>query len=220
MLTAENIAFSYGGAPVLRSFSLSAAPGECVVIAGANGCGKSTALSILAGILRPASGTLQRDGSVGYVPQRPALLEDLSAAGNLRFFAGLGGKKPPAAPVMGVQAFLKKRVSRLSGGMKKRLSIACALAQEPWVLLLDEPCEALDAPGRAELQALLQYLKSVGLTVIYVGHDVEEFSDLYDRLVFLRDGLSRSFERAELSGGGSREDQTSRLSRAFAQLFR
>ena len=219
-LEAREICFSYGKERVLDGFSLTARPGECVVIAGANGCGKSTALAVLAGILKPDSGEVIPGGTVGYVPQKGGLMEDMTAKANLRFFSALAEKSVPAQLPMGVEGFLDKRVSKLSGGMKKRLSIACALVSEPDILLFDEPCEALDEPGRRYLRELIEHLKYMGKSIIYVGHDPEEFADFYDRLLLIKEGRGTAYLRSQLSGIGSREVQLSNLQRSYAQLFK
>jgi len=220
MLSLQDIYFSYHGQPVLNGLSLDAAAGECLVLAGPNGCGKSTALALMAGVLKPQKGSVTLCDRVGYVPQKGGLMEDMRVIDNLRFFAQLAGSKLPPVQPLGVDAHLKKRVSRLSGGMKKRVSIACALASQPRLLLLDEPCEALDAPGRAELAGLIGYLKSCGMAIVYVGHDAEEFAPFFDRLAFIRGGSAQVYTRARLTGGeGSAEEQLFRLQQSFNKLF-
>lgn len=220
MLKVSDICFSYRGNKVLDGFGLELKCGECVVIAGANGCGKSTALALIAGILRPDSGTVEVGGSIGYVPQKTGLMEDMTSADNLRFFCALAGKPMPETPPFGVAEFYKKRVGKLSGGMKKRLSIACALAAQPDILLLDEPCEALDAGARSELVWLLASLKAAGKSILYVAHDPDEFFPIFDRLVVIKSGRAEVYQRGELLGTGSSEEQFSQLQRKFALLYK
>ena len=199
----------------MRGLTLTAAPGECVVLAGPNGSGKSTALSVLAGVLRPGSGTVRVDGPVGYAPQGTGLFEDMTVEDNLAFFARLAGCKVPGALPFGVERYGRRRVSRLSVGMKKQVSIACALLGDPMAVLLDEPCAALDMEYREELAALIGGLKERGRAVVYVGHEPMEFASFYDKLVFFG-GEWACYSRTELSGEPAED---SRLCDNFGKLF-
>lgn len=216
MIELNNISFSYGKRSILKNLSFSAGAGECVVLAGPNGSGKSTALSVAAGVLRPVSGTVSVRGTVGFAPQGTALFEDMTVKDNLCFFAGLRKCGVPETLPFGVERYLNTRVSRLSGGMKKQVSITCALLGDPEVLLLDEPCESLDVEFREELARIIAGAKARGGTVVYVGHEPLEFAGFYDRLVFFG-GERREYTRAQLSGDPA-EDL--RLCEAFATLFR
>lgn len=215
MISVQNVSFSYGKRCVLEELSFTAGAGECVVFAGHNGAGKSTALSLIAGALDPSGGTVTVRGKTGLVPQGSALFEDMTVGDNLSFFAGLARCAVPEELPFGVQRHKKIRVSRLSGGMKKQVSIACALLGEPEILLLDEPCAGLDVVYRAELVDLIQTLKRDGRTVIYVSHEPMEFADFYDRLVFFGDRIT-CFEREELSGEPA---DNGALCARFSKLF-
>lgn len=192
---AEHISQSYGHRRILADISLHASSGECIGIAGRNGCGKSTLLSILAGVRKPQEGTIsccgyqlvpgkdaaaRRDhvtfGSfIGYVPQTNPLLPDLSARDNLKLWAGGTFKEDsPAIKALELTDFLDRRTEKLSGGMKRRLAIACALVNHPPVLILDEPASALDLYHR---DAIFRYLRDYleeGSIVIIATHDPEE----------------------------------------------
>lgn len=198
MTEINKLCFSYGKRKILNGLSFTAECGECVIFAGANGSGKSTALSLIAGVLRPDSGTVYTDGTIGYAPQGTALFEDMTARDNLRFFAGLAHCKLPDELPFGVQDYLDMRVSKMSGGMKRQLSIACALLGEPQLILLDEPCSGLDIEYRDELSDLICKLKSQGKTVIYAGHEPMDFFSFCDKLIFFGDMCQ--YTRAELSG--------------------
>lgn len=190
MLTLNGVSFSYGKKKIIEELSFTAAPGECVVLAGPNGSGKSTALSVIAGVLAPSSGTVTADGKLGYVPQGTALLEDATVRENLKFFASVSHGKIPEKLPFSVEKYLKKKVSRLSGGMKKQVSIACAMLGDPDIILLDEPCAALDVTFRDEMIKLVCSWKAEGKTIVYVGHDPLEFYPFYDKLVL--PGISRT----------------------------
>ncbi len=195
MIELKDVSFSYGRRKILNNLCVSVRAGECVVLAGPNGSGKSTALSIMAGVLRPDAGTVRVSDAVGYAPQGTALFEDMTVRDNLHFFAGLKKCSVPAELPFGVERYLGTRVSKLSGGMKKQVSIACALLGDPQVLLLDEPCEALDVEFRDELAQIILDRKQQGCAIAYVGHESQEFYRFYDRVVFLG---SREYSRQEL----------------------
>ena len=167
----QGIKKSYGRARILKDISFTAEPGECVGIAGGNGCGKTTLLSVLAGALKADGGSIRFDGkeavghpkvfadSAAYVPQENPLIEELTVRDNFRlWYRGGHGSleaamKSDAAVMLGVDAMAKKQAGKLSGGMKKRLSIACALSNQAPVLILDEPGAALDLKCRADIRA-------------------------------------------------------------------
>ncbi|MEA4964256.1 MAG: ATP-binding cassette domain-containing protein [Oscillospiraceae bacterium] len=216
MIAANSICFSYGTHRILDHLTVSAENGTCVVLAGPNGSGKSTAISILAGVLRPDAGSISACGNVGYSPQGTTLFEDLTVGDNLRFFAKLAGCHVPKRLPFGVEARADLRVSRLSLGMKRQVSIACALLGNPENVLLDEPCASLDVDYREELEALVLRLKAEGRAVLYVGHDPNEFVRFCDRLVFLGQ-QPETFRREELAGV---PDDQAHFCESYRALFR
>ena len=154
-MRADGISKRYGDREALRDVSFEVAEGERVAVIGPNGAGKTTLLQILAGALKPSSGTVTAE-RVGWVPQQPALYSKLSVAENLRLFARLEKVADVERAVAGMleQTALADRAGdetgKLSGGNKQRVNIAIGLLGEPAVLLLDEPSAALDpAPARA-----------------------------------------------------------------------
>ncbi len=189
MIRLENVKFSYRGTEVLCGVSLNVNAGEMAVITGKNGCGKTTLMKIVSGALVPEAGTVAVAKGVGYIPQTPSLFEDMTVRENLAFFAALSGGKIPKALPMGVEAFLEKRVKALSGGMKKRASIACALISNPQIVLFDEPDASLDAAGAAELTGLLSELLRKGCAVLYIGHMQGGYDKVPHTRYILRDGM-------------------------------
>ena len=199
----KNITKSYGKKPVLQDVSLSCQSGQCIGILGANGTGKSTLLSLLAGILPADRGSFLCDGEdlfrnkklrarlVGYVPQGTPLLEELSARDNLLLWYDRKDMEKELQcgilKLLGIPAFLKVPVSKLSGGMKKRLSIGCAMASRPPILLLDEPTAALDLSCKQEIADWLQAYKASGGILLLTTHDVLELQ-LCDSWYILKDG--------------------------------
>lgn len=194
---------------VLRDVSFSAEAGQCIGILGSNGCGKSTLLSILAGIQSADQGSFLFQGNdlfrcpkewretVGYVPQGTPLMEELTARDNLRLWYTAEEMKTSLADgvlaMLGVDEFLDVTVAKMSGGMKKRLSIGCAVAKDPSVLLLDEPMTALDIVCKQRINAYLQERKRRGDILVLVTHDVMEMQ-LCDAWYILKDGVLTPFK--------------------------
>ena len=191
MIFAKNISKKYTR-PVLRKVTFRAEIGEIVGIAGENGSGKSTMLSILAGLLLPDEGEVHSSGSIGYVPQENALFENLSVNDNLRFWSSAYGISPDPDLIKKFEnfddGFMKKKVKHLSGGMKKRLSIALASLHEPGCLIMDEPTGALDIRFKGLLLELIKDMQSAGKTVIFTTHQPDELA-WCDRIYILKDGV-------------------------------
>lgn len=220
MLELAGIFKSYGPACVLDGASLHCERGRAVCLAGANAAGKTTLLTIAAGVQKADRGEIRCDGTVGYVPQETALLTDLSVRDNLALWYAacdrprstlFSGDSPERS--LGLSAFAGRRVSRLSGGVKKRAAIACALAARPDYLIMDEPFTALDVAGRADIAALLCDLKERGTGLLFSSHDPSAIASVADCMVLLRDG--RVDAPVELTGDGPR-----RLAQAAEQLSR
>lgn len=192
---------------VLEAVNFEAMSGECIAIVGRNGCGKSTLLRILAGVLPADAGTVQYFGTTtgksskicrkycGYVPQENPLLEELSVKDNLKFWSR--GEKTNLEKI--IQRFelndiLRVKVEKLSGGMKRRLAIACALLELPPVVLLDEPTAALDIYYKNNTLAWMEeYCKMKG-TIIMASHEEQEIV-FADRCMMLHEGKIRELSR-------------------------
>lgn len=182
----------YRNREVLSGASLEAARGECIGLLGPNGSGKSTLLSILAGVQKPDGGQFfwkkkelfadpgLRRSIVGYVPQNTPLVEELTAWDNLRFWYDKKSLRRELTDgvlaMLGIDEYLKMTVGKMSGGMKKRLSIGCAVAKSPQILLMDEPSTALDIPCRERIRTYLKAFLAGGGIVILATHDLQEMS--------------------------------------------
>ncbi|MCI8773539.1 MAG: ABC transporter ATP-binding protein [Lachnospiraceae bacterium] len=211
MIEIENLTSAYGKKKVLQGISLNAERGECIGIVGPNGCGKSTLLSVMAGVLKPLSGRLYYSGKnalenrvvfqkmTGYVPQENPLMPELSVYDNLRLWypdkAELAKELEEGfLQILGIPSFLKVPVSKLSGGMKKRVSIGIALSGMPPVLILDEPSAALDLVCKEDIRRYLQiYLERKG-TVVITTHEESELS-LCGSLYVMKDGKLAEVDR-------------------------
>ena len=200
---------SYGKNCILKDISFSATGGRCVGILGKNGCGKSTLLSILAGVQKGDGGSFMLDGrdllasavflrrNVGYVPQGTPLIEELNARDNLLLWYSADDMKREldsgVLSMLGIGDFLKTPVSKMSGGMKKRLSIGCAMFEHPPVLLLDEPCAALDIECKENILDYLRDYKSRGGALILTTHDAMEL-EICDAFYIMRDGVLYEYD--------------------------
>ena len=185
------ISKKYGKNQVLRDVSFPFGAGEAVGIVGVNGSGKSTLLRILAGVQKADSGQFfwrgtellsgGAGGLVSYVPQGTPLIEELSAYDNLRLWYEKDALEESLTHGMlrelGVDEFLKKSAKKLSGGMRKRLSVGCAIANDPEIMLLDEPMTALDLVAKEKLMNYFHGFGRGGGAIILVTHDTEELQN-------------------------------------------
>lgn len=199
ILRAENVKKAYGKS-VLNGVDISVSENECIGIIGSNGCGKSTLLAILSGGINADSGTLYICGEsaknrnvfskyVGYMPQNDPLIDELSVKDNLELWYSVAHKKLDMKTVeqIGLADVLKKRVSTLSGGMKRRVNMAGALASGSRLLILDEPSTGLDIVCRQEMSILYKEYLGSGRAIIMATHSVEEMEQC-TRLLFLKNG--------------------------------
>lgn len=200
MLEVSNIKKSYGRKNVLEHISFHADCGECVAVIGRNGCGKTTLMQILAGVIGPNEGSLRYFGKdplskrkyfhkyCGYVPQELPLMEELSVKDNLRLW-GVGKKKEDQELIREFQLeeLMHITTAKLSGGMKRRLSIACALAKWPPILLMDEPTTALDLYSKENIRNWIKKYCGMDGIVVMTTHDENEILSC-DRCLLMKEG--------------------------------
>lgn len=176
MFQIEHISKSYGKKQVLNDISFVVPDGSAIGILGSNGSGKSTLLSCIA--KKYSAGSKVR---FGYVPQENPLFDELKPIDNLRMWTNK--KKPeilsllttPPLCKLGIQNFLDTPVKNMSGGMKKRLSLACALLEHPQILLMDEPFAALDLPAKQDALQFMQYYLGLGNSILIASHEEAVF---------------------------------------------
>jgi iron(III) transport system ATP-binding protein len=205
-VTLTDVSAGYTDAPVLENLNLHVPSGELMAVLGESGSGKTTLLKVLAGFLRPQTGTVsfgsevvagpntwvppERRG-VGIVPQEGALFPHLDVAANVGFGLprGSGDRIREVLELVGMSDALHAQPHELSGGQQQRIALARALAPQPKVLLLDEPFTALDAGLRLRLrQEVRDLLSSLGTTSIMVTHDQEEALSIAREVAVLQDG--------------------------------
>jgi len=206
-LTIENISMRFdlpngGSVQALKDVTLDIQPGELMSVLGPSGCGKTTLLNIAAGFLAPTEGRIAMNGHTvtgpdaerGMVFQQGALFEWMSVRENVAFGPRMKGENEAQygenvdhlLDVVGLQDFKEKAIYELSGGMQQRVALARCLANDPDVILMDEPLGALDALTREKMQSLvLKLWKETGKTIILITHSVEEALLLGERLLVM-----------------------------------
>ena len=208
LLEASGLTKSYGGRDVVRGVSLAIHAGEIYGLLGPNGAGKTTVLGMVATLIAPDAGDARVSGRavstdveavrrvLGLVPQRIALYPALSIEENLRFFGRLyglaGGRLDARVDAMLALSGLNARrgdvVTHASGGMQRRLNLACGLIHEPKLLLLDEPTVGIDPQSRERVFEAVLALAANGLAILYTTHYMEEAERLCHRVGILDEG--------------------------------
>jgi lipooligosaccharide transport system ATP-binding protein len=207
-LTANNLLKSYGGTEVVAGLSFAVEPGTCFGLLGPNGAGKTTTLRLCLGLTAPDSGDIMLNGHVipddaqaarariGVVPQFDNLDPDFTCAENLlvfsRYFgisdADIRARIPQLLDFAGLTSKADARIATLSGGMKRRLTLARALVNDPDIIFLDEPTTGLDPQARHLIWERLKQLKSAGKTLILTTHFMDEAERLCDTLIVIDHG--------------------------------
>ena len=208
MIEVEQLRKAYGDLTAVDGVSFLAQPGEIFGLLGPNGAGKTTTICCISGLLTPTAGRIRvlghdtvLDGRaaravLGVVPQEIALYDELSARENLAYWGGAQGLRNPllreriqkVLEVTGLQDRANEPIKRFSGGMKRRLNLACSIVHNPKVLLLDEPTAGVDPQSRARLLELVRAEAQSGTCVLYTTHYMEEAEALCDRLAIMDHG--------------------------------
>ena len=200
-----NLAFNYGKLRVINDISLEIPTGTSFGLLGPNGSGKTTLIRLLVGLLKPAAGSIRCLGRtpspatarlVGYMPQLPSLYTELSVEQNIDFFARIYGLRDKEKRTRRVAEVIKlvdlwpKRevqVMKLSGGMKQRVSLGCAIVHQPPLIFLDEPTVGLDPELRVHFWDYFEGLTQSGSTLVVSSHTMDDAAHCR-KLAFLRQG--------------------------------
>jgi ABC-2 type transport system ATP-binding protein len=254
MLVIEKLRKNFGTRCAVKDISFSVGRGETVGLLGPNGAGKTTTIAMICGIAKADAGRVTLDGEaitpesralkqrVGLVPQDLALYEELSAWANIELFGGLYGITGPlleqrgtaALQLVGLADRRREAIKNFSGGMKRRVNIACALLHDPDLIVLDEPTVGVDPQSRNAIFENIETLKRQGKTLIYTTHYMEEAERLCDRLVILdrgdivaNDTIAGLYAQLpvrrdaviELSGDGANDALIQELAARFGRQF-
>jgi ABC-2 type transport system ATP-binding protein len=205
MIKINNISKSYKGTQALKEVSLEIQKGELHGLIGPDGAGKTSLMRILMTLLLPDSGNAQMNGLdvvkeyrkvrriTGYMPGRFSLYQDLSVEENLQFFASVFGTTPDENYDLirdiyhQIEPFKKRRAGDLSGGMKQKLALSCALIHRPQILVLDEPTTGVDAVSRQEFWEMLKKLQKKEITILVSTPYMDE-ANLCDRVALFQNG--------------------------------
>lgn len=209
ILKVRNLEKAYKNNKALKGISFDVKEGEILCFLGPNGAGKSTTINILSTALGCDGGDIFFQGdkvdsnrkklkeSMGIVPQDLAIYEEISAEENVRFFAALYGLRgkvlqervSKALDFVGLLDRRKEKPKTFSGGMKRRLNIACAIAHEPKIIIMDEPTVGIDPQSRNHILSSIKRLKEQGATIIYTTHYMEEVEEISTRIIIMDHGV-------------------------------
>lgn len=197
---AENLCKQYprSGCQSLSGVSFSVPYGRILSVTGDNGSGKSTLAGILAGTIRKTSGHVSvlgrppgKSESVGFLPQRMELFGELTVKESVDHYCSCFGRKTASRDLIrftGIDGFADKRISSLSGGMRRRAAIACILAGDPELVIMDEPSAGLDRDSSASIWDLISALRSAGKTIVVATHEAPEAWRRSDIMLNLENG--------------------------------
>ncbi len=208
ILEVNNLTKRFGDKIAVDNLSFYVNEGEIFGLLGPNGAGKSTTINIIISLLKSSKGEINIFGkslnkneldikkNIGVVPQSLAIYENLTAEENIRFFAGLYGLSGKnlkeavdyALDFTGLTEVRKTRAKKFSGGMMRRLNIACAIAHKPKFIIMDEPTVGIDPQSRNHILRSVKLLQQEGCTILYTSHYMEEVEVLCNRIVIMDHG--------------------------------
>ncbi|UWG97148.1 ABC transporter ATP-binding protein [Dehalobacter sp. DCM] len=208
ILKMDHITKKFGDVIAVDNMTLNLPAGEIFGLLGPNGAGKSTAINLIIGLLTPNKGSIEILGqnsrenkvfakkNIGIVPQDIAIYEDLTCMENVKFFAGLYGLRgasltkaaKEALEFTGLSDNAKGYPKSFSGGMKRRLNIACAIAHHPKLLIMDEPTVGIDPQSRNHILQSVKRLNAMGCSIIYTSHYMEEVEEVCSSIAIMDHG--------------------------------
>lgn len=208
VLCLDKVTKKYDSKTVVDQISLEINKGEIFGLLGPNGAGKSTTMNMICSLIKPTSGNIsifghdnRKDmskikGKLGYIPQELAIHGNLKAWENVELFAGLYGLKgrdlkkavEESLDFVGLSEHRNGFAKNFSGGMKRRLNIACALGHKPELLIFDEPTVGIDPQSRNYILEKIRYINKLGATIIYTSHYMEEVEAICSRIAIMDTG--------------------------------
>ncbi|MFX3631707.1 MAG: ATP-binding cassette domain-containing protein [Candidatus Pristimantibacillus sp.] len=208
VLEIKQLTKKFGDFTAVDNISLFIKEGEIFGFLGANGAGKSTTINMISSLLSITKGEIEVLGknivkyskfvktNIGIIPQELAIYEDMTAYENVEFFAGLYGLRgsqlknrvEEALEFVGLSDKLRSYPKNFSGGMKRRLNIACAIAHRPKLIIMDEPTVGIDPQSRSYIMNSIRKLNEMGSTIIYTSHYMEEVEELCTRIAIIDHG--------------------------------
>ncbi|MDE6733567.1 MAG: ABC transporter ATP-binding protein [Oscillospiraceae bacterium] len=199
MITIRNLKKSYGGFPVLRGLSMDVNDGDVYGFLGRNGCGKTTTMNIICGVIKKDEGEVKLgDGkpvTIGYLPESPAIFDYMTAREYLEYIGACceydGDIKKRADEVLeivGLRDAANRRTKGFSRGMTQRLGMGAAILKKPELLIFDEPTSALDPQGRLEVIAIIERLKGLGSTIVLSTHILTDVERVANRVGIVNGG--------------------------------
>jgi ABC-2 type transport system ATP-binding protein len=227
----KNLEKSYGSKKALNGIDFIVKKGEILGLLGPNGAGKSTTINILSTVLSPGGGDIEILGydletekkaikqNIGIVPQDIAIYEEISAEKNVRFFASLYNIKGAqldegvraALELVGLYDRRKEKPKTFSGGMRRRLNIACAIAHQPKLIIMDEPTVGIDPQSRNHILESIKILKEKDSTIIYSTHYMEEVEAISDRIIIMNEG--------DIIAEGTKEELNKKVNNEITYTF-
>lgn len=216
----NNLKKSFGDVTAVNGISMAAEKGEILGMLGPNGAGKSTTIGCILGVVASDSGSVVYEGKyslkkwkqhIGYIPQELAIYDELTAEENVTFFCALYGGKDlrykvdKALDFVGLADVRKIKAGTFSGGMKRRLNLACGIAHNPTLIVMDEPTVGIDPQSRNRILENVKKLNESGATILYTTHYMPEAEELCDRLVVIDHG--------QILIAGTKHEITSKISK-------
>lgn len=221
ILEVKNLVKKYGENTAVNGINFSIEKGDIYGVLGPNGAGKSTTMNLITGLLNCDGGSIKFENNasikewspnIGLVPQDLAIYNDLTAEENIEFFCSLYGFKgnelkkrvDSTLEFVGLTDVRKKKAGEFSGGMKRRLNIACAVSHSPKLIIMDEPTVGIDPQSRNHILENVNQLREKGITIIYTSHYMEEVEEVCNKIVIIDHG--------KVVADGTKEEIKSKIS--------
>ncbi|WP_294373948.1 ABC transporter ATP-binding protein [uncultured Clostridium sp.] len=221
ILEVKNLVKKYGENTAVNGINFSIEKGDIYGVLGPNGAGKSTTMNLITGLLNCDGGSIKFENNssikewspnIGLVPQDLAIYNDLTAEENIEFFCSLYGFKgnelkkrvDSTLEFVGLTDVRKKKAGEFSGGMKRRLNIACAISHSPKLIIMDEPTVGIDPQSRNHILENVNQLREKGITIIYTSHYMEEVEEVCNKIIIIDHG--------KVVADGTKEEIKSKIS--------